>query len=234
MSTLCRAEWGWQKYGGAETSERPFFCPTHFSAFQKCRVKGCQKISDNWKYFGNISDLFFWGAQPFYRAVLSRRSRNAKVEAARRRTRSLGGASRAALPVKDVFGGTPNTERETHALPIHRALLNDQQGNQTERVRGSHSPDEFSCPRRIRPFFAPFALGDFAFNSRIKNPTPSHRVAVSRSDFVKSPVKAPRPITEKVKVIHNERTLKVVKWFFLPFFDWKLLPPNSFQRLSIE
>ena len=59
MSTLCRAEWGWQKYGGAETSERPFFCPTHFSAFQKCRVKGCQKISDNRKYFGNISDLFF-------------------------------------------------------------------------------------------------------------------------------------------------------------------------------
>jgi hypothetical protein len=25
----------------------------------------------------------------------------------------------AALPVKDVFGGTPNTARETHALPIH-------------------------------------------------------------------------------------------------------------------
>jgi hypothetical protein len=61
------------------------------------------------------------------------------------------------------------------------------------------------------------ALGDFAFNSRIKNPTPSHRVAVSRSDFVKGPVKAPRPITEKVKVIHNERTAKAVKWFFCRF-----------------
>jgi hypothetical protein len=36
-----------------------------------------------------------------------------------RPSRSLGGASRAALPVKDVFGGTPNTARETHALQTH-------------------------------------------------------------------------------------------------------------------
>jgi hypothetical protein len=28
-------------------------------------------------------------------------------------------SSRAALPDKDVFGGTPNTARETHALPTH-------------------------------------------------------------------------------------------------------------------
>ena len=50
------------------------------------------------------------GARPFYRAA-----------ATRRRTRSLGGASRAALPVKDVFGGTPTTARETHALPIQNS-----------------------------------------------------------------------------------------------------------------
>jgi hypothetical protein len=35
-----------------------------------------------------------------------------------RPSRSPGGASRAALPVKDVSGGTPTTMRETHALPI--------------------------------------------------------------------------------------------------------------------
>jgi len=57
---------------------------------------------------------------------------------------------------------------------------------------------------------APFALGDFAFNSRIKNPTPSQSVAVSRSDFVKGPVKVSRPISEKVKAIHSEKTVKSV------------------------
>ena len=69
---------------------------------------------------------------------------------------------------------------------LRRAKLgwqrNDGQGNQTERIRGSHSfpenlrgsPDDFFCPRKIRPFFAPFALCVFAFNSCIKNPTPSH------------------------------------------------------------
>jgi hypothetical protein len=131
------------------------------------------------------------GARPIYRAAT-----------ARRRTRSQCGASRPAIPVKDVFGGTPNTARETHALPTHlSALLNDPQGNQTERVHGFHSSpecirgssDDFFCPRRIRPFFAPFALCDFAFNSSINNPTPSHRVAVSRSDFVKGTVKVSRP-----------------------------------------
>jgi hypothetical protein len=119
-----------------------------------------------------------------------------------RPSRSLCGASRSALQYKDVFGETPNTACGTHALPTHlSALLNDGRGNQTERVHGSHSlpecirgsPDDFFCPRRIRPFFAPLALGDFAFNSSIKNPTPSHRVAVSRSDFVKGPVKIYEP-----------------------------------------
>jgi hypothetical protein len=42
----------------------------------------------------------------------------------------------------------------------------------------------------------------------------SQCVAVSRSDFVKGPVKVPRPISEIVNVIHNERTVKTVKWFF--------------------
>ena len=141
------------------------------------------------------------GARPCYRA-----------EAMRRRTRSLCDASRAALPHKNVSGGTPTTARETHALPIHfSAFLNDPQGNQTERVRGFHSspecirgsPDDFFCPRRIRPFFlsalalaaadAPFALGDFAFNSRIKNPTPSQWVAPSRSDLEKGSGRFSRP-----------------------------------------
>jgi hypothetical protein len=36
-----------------------------------------------------------------------------------RPSRSLGGASRAALPDKDAFGGRPNTARETRALPTH-------------------------------------------------------------------------------------------------------------------
>jgi hypothetical protein len=61
------------------------------------------------------------------------------------------------------------------------------------------------------------ALGVFEFNSCIKNPTPSHRVAVSRSDFVEGPVKVSRPISEKVKVIHIERTVKAVTWFFCRF-----------------
>jgi len=30
-----------------------------------------------------------------------------------------------ALPLKDVFGGTPGTARETHALPIHRSAVQE-------------------------------------------------------------------------------------------------------------
>jgi hypothetical protein len=60
MSTLCRAKQRWQEYGGAETSVRPFFCQIHFSAFQKGRVKGSRKISDDPKNFGSIS-----GKRPF-------------------------------------------------------------------------------------------------------------------------------------------------------------------------
>jgi hypothetical protein len=40
-----------------------------------------------------------------------------------RPSRSLGGASRAALQAKDVFGGTPNTARETHALPVLKPMV---------------------------------------------------------------------------------------------------------------
>src|ERR1700677_3565849 len=40
-----------------------------------------------------------------------------------RPSRSPCGASRAALLEKDVFGGTPNTARETHALPRPVASL---------------------------------------------------------------------------------------------------------------
>jgi len=59
MSTLCRAGRKWQKNEGAEKSETPFFRPTYLSALLKW-VKGCRKISDHPKYFGNIS-----GKQPF-------------------------------------------------------------------------------------------------------------------------------------------------------------------------
>ncbi len=57
-----------------------------------------------------------------------------------RPSRSLCGASRPALPVKDVFGGTPNTARVTHALPIHLStFLNDPQGNRMEKINASNS-----------------------------------------------------------------------------------------------
>jgi hypothetical protein len=99
MSTLCRAGKGWQKYERAEKSEISSFCPTHFSAFQKW-VNGGRNISDFRKYFGNISEK-----QPFSEKI------SGLFFAVERPSRSLGGASRAALPAKDVFGGTP----------IHRA-----------------------------------------------------------------------------------------------------------------
>jgi len=40
-----------------------------------------------------------------------------KIARGARPSRSPGGASRAALPDKDVSGGTPNTACGTHALP---------------------------------------------------------------------------------------------------------------------
>jgi hypothetical protein len=72
----------------------PFFCRIHFPASRKCRIKGGRKISDNRKYFGNISgkqpfsekisDLFFSGGATVSVAVrgVSRRtagSRSVKV-----------------------------------------------------------------------------------------------------------------------------------------------------------
>ena len=146
-----------------------------------------------------------------------------------RPSRSLCGASRAAIPVKDVPGGTPGTARETHALPTHlSAFLNAPQGNPTQGIRGSHSfdnhsPDDFFRLRRIRPFFvrpasaATVALCGFAFDSRIQNQSPSQSVAASRSDYVKGPVKVIRPNAERVKVIHSETTVKTEKSVFCHF-----------------
>jgi hypothetical protein len=57
-----------------------------------------------------------------------------------RPSRSLCGASRAALPVKDVSGGMPITARGTHALPIRLSSI--------LRVRSFHSPANHS-PARI-------------------------------------------------------------------------------------
>jgi hypothetical protein len=88
MSTLCRAEReetgrnirradlptvaDLSSIGAAATadaakvgkSEGPCFCPMHFSAFLKWRVKGGRKVSDFSKNFGNISDK-----QPFFEKI---------------------------------------------------------------------------------------------------------------------------------------------------------------------
>ena len=71
----------------------------------------------------------------------------------------------------------------------------------------------FFCPLIFLPSFRLAGLPRHSPES-LRGDGGSHRVAVSRSDFVKGPVKVPRPISEKVKVIHNERTVKTVKWFF--------------------
>ena len=57
----------------------------------------------------------------------------------------------------------------------------------------------------------------FGFDSRIKNQTPSHPVAASRSNFGKSPVKVSRPISEEVKVIHSVKNRKNRKMDFCRF-----------------
>ena len=167
-----------------------------------------------------------------------------------RPSRSLCGASRAALQYKDVFGGTPNTACGTHALPTHlSALLNDPQGNQTERVHGSHSSpecirgssDDFFCPRRIRPFFAPFALCDFAFNSSIKNPTPSHCVAVSRSDLEKGSANLSGQFqgnSKRFKVIQTKKRKNSCKIYdpFVPFRGHPVIvnPRNRFGFRTVK
>jgi len=71
----------------------------------------------------------------------------------------------------------------------------------------------FFCPLIFLPSFRQAGLPRHSPES-LRGDGGSHRVAVSRSDFVKGPVKVPRPISEKVKVIHNARTVKTVKWFF--------------------
>jgi hypothetical protein len=75
MSTLCRVNWEWQKHGGADLpavaaspfattatdemakvgkSEISSYCPTHFSAFQKCRTKG-PEVSAEFKVIQSVS-----------------------------------------------------------------------------------------------------------------------------------------------------------------------------------
>ena len=67
---------------------------------------------------------------------------------------------------------------------------------------GANSPDRLIKPipspgklnaGATRPFFAPLALCDFAFNSGAKKSPPSHRVAVSRSDKIIIRAGCPRP-----------------------------------------
>ncbi len=101
MSTLCRAGRIWQGNGnqGLCPSDSP---ANHFPALipsaplennPKYRVKGGRKISDNRKYFGNISEK-----QPFSEKISGYFFR---VE---RPSRSLCGASRAELPGKRLRG----------------------------------------------------------------------------------------------------------------------------------
>src|SRR5208283_419948 len=103
MSTLCRA--GSECQGNVcqgNKTERVsgFHSPDPF--FRPIHLSAFLK--GQLKGGRKISDLFFRGARP---------------------SRSPCGASRAAHPVKDVFGGTPNTARKTHALPIHLSALLD-------------------------------------------------------------------------------------------------------------
>jgi hypothetical protein len=78
-------------FGGApNTARETHALPTHFSAFQKRRIRGARKISDYRKYFGNISekqpfsekisDYFFRGSASVPVAVrrVSRRTFGAK------------------------------------------------------------------------------------------------------------------------------------------------------------
>ena len=197
MSTLCRAKRGWQKYGGADlptvlsvvaaaaakvgTSERPFFCPTHLSAFQKCRINGGRRISDNRKYFGNISDLFFF-------------RRIAPPGLPRRCPEGFGGEGGSGS-VKP--GQTDAAVRADGQIVCKGFNMNDlrniQRLGRSNSVKVGQTSSGEGSPTGIRPFFlsasalasadASFALADFEFDSRIINQTPSQSVAVCRSDF---------------------------------------------------
>jgi hypothetical protein len=170
MSTLCRAEQRWQEYGGAETSERPFFCQIHFSAFLK-RVNGCRRISDNRKYFGNISDLFFF-------------RRIAPPGLPRRCPEGFGGegGSGSVKPGQTDSAGQADGQIVCKGFNMND-LRNKQRLGGSNSVKVDQTSSGEGSPAEIRPFFASFALGDFAFNSDTENQTKSHHVAVSRSDL---------------------------------------------------
>jgi hypothetical protein len=82
---------------------------------------------------------------------------------------------------------------------------------------GANSPDRLIKPipspgklnaGATRPFFAPLALCDFAFNSGAKKSSPSHRVAVSRSDVgegfhLAALLKQSRKISDNRKIFGN-------------------------------
>jgi hypothetical protein len=83
-----------------------------------------------------------------------------------RPSRSPGGASRAALPVKDVFDGTPTTARETHALPTHFAF---QQCRVKEGRKISDNRKYFGNISEKQPF--PEKILDYFF--RVERPSRS-------------------------------------------------------------
>jgi len=71
-----------------------------------------------------------------------------------RPSRSPGGASRAALPDKEVFGGTPTTARETPALPIHLSVFLKGRVEGLERI--SENRKYFGKTALFRKYFGLF------------------------------------------------------------------------------
>jgi len=180
------------------TSERPFFCPTHLSAFQKCRIKGGRNILDNQKYFGNISEkqpfseiishLFFWGSATIPVAVrrVSRRTSGQKCVWRDARHRARDARAPNSNQSKSVKLGQTDSAGQADGQIVCKGFnMNDLRNKQ--RLGGSNSVKVGQTssgegrPTGIRPFFASFSLGDFAFNSDTENQTKSRR---SRSQSV--------------------------------------------------
>jgi len=135
MSTLCRAKWRWQprKLSG--------FCHIHFSALQKCRVKNGRNISDNQKYFGNISEK-----RPFSEKISDYVFGLA------------GGWVKAGLPAvaPKAFGAKAGQKcRQTQRTP---------NPSLSQCVAVSRSDKMVKKADRCRPFFASLALCDSAFS----------------------------------------------------------------------
>jgi hypothetical protein len=110
-------------------------------------------------------------ARPFYRAA-----------ARRRRTRSLGGASRAAPSVQDVFGGTPDTARETHALPTHLSAFLKSRGKGCRKISDNQKYfGNISEKQSFSEIISDYFLGK---GSRL-NQGQSKRIKVNQSDVGK-------------------------------------------------